>query len=118
MDEECVLLIVNSSLLPRLTSSRLYPYLVTKISQMDSPVPQLAAEQLEELGLRRPLEQDQLLGLAEQLHEPMLLNRLKSLEHLVWQAVKKANESHHTAMSPSELWAGRAKVFNDFCSSL
>ena len=35
------------------------------------------------------MEQDQLLGLAEQLHEPMLLNRLKSLEHLVWQAVKE-----------------------------
>ena len=50
VDEECVLLIVNSSLLPRLTSSRLYPYLVIKITQMDSPVPQLAAEQLEEAG--------------------------------------------------------------------
>jgi len=50
VDEECVLLIVNSSLLPRLISSRLYPYLVIKITQMDSPVPQLAAEQLEEAG--------------------------------------------------------------------
>jgi len=49
-DEECLHLIVNSSLLPRLISSSLYPHLVNKISLMDPAVGQLAAEQLEDAG--------------------------------------------------------------------
>ena len=41
---------MNSSLLPRLISSSLYPHLVNKISLMDPAVGQLAAEQLEDAG--------------------------------------------------------------------
>ena len=49
-DEECVRLIVSSSLLGRLTSSSLYPHLFNTISRLDPAVVQLAAEQLEEAG--------------------------------------------------------------------
>ena len=57
--------------------------------QLKRPESEELDKQLKEQGLRRLLEQDELLDLAEQLDEPMLLIRLKSLEHLVWQAVKK-----------------------------
>ena len=75
------------------------PKVVELAEQFERPESEELAEQLEELGLRRPLEQDHLLGLAEQLYEPMLLNRLKSLEHLVWQAVKKRSPALATSQA-------------------